>query len=459
MKFDKAFEEAVLSKALKDASYLKKAARILDDHHFNTPQHAWVWSKIKSTWNEYREVITKRLLIAKTKEDFTKSEDREPYVELARRLSKSKPKAADASLEELSKFVRAVNAQISLEQAAKSLERGDLEKTYETLRQLASKDLKPREYSHVQWIEGFEERQADRKRRKEHPEDHKVVPTGFKTLDGIIGGIQPGELGLILATTGKGKSILLNNFLYTAVKKEFNGVYFAFEMPAKQVAMRQDARWLGIPYKKFKNYDFSTKELRSIDRRYKKVKSKWENKAHILSLPIRGADMNSVRAALDDLQQDFGFRADVIFMDSGDHLKATRRYESFRLEQAAVYWDMKALAEDEGYGIWSSTHAGREWADSVATSEATGESYDKARIADMVISLNTPKDHSRSTKSKIESDDGDEEESTEKAGGEEVNLFLAKYRDGVSRRTIPMDADFSRILIEELETSEEKESE
>jgi len=107
------------------------------------------------------------------------------------------------------------------------------------------------------------------------------------------------------------------------------------------------------------------------------------------------------------------------------------------------------MAEEDGYGIWSSCHAGREWAKAIATAEATGESYDKARIADIVCSLNTPESKTRSTKIVLEEED--EEEEIKATVGEYVELYLAKYRDGPSHVTIPMDAVFSKMWIKELE--------
>ena len=131
-------------------------------------------------------------------------------------------------------------------------------------------------------------------------------------------------------------------------------------------------------------------------------------------------------------------------------MRGLGRFESYRLEQAQVYRDLKALAEEDGYAIWSSTHAGREWAKSVATAEATGESYDKARLADVVISLNTPDSASRSTKVALAEEDKDDDDLTSVgAAGRLIDMHLAKYRDGDSKLTIPLDADFSRMIYHE----------
>lgn len=451
MKFNKKFEEEILAQALKDIDYLKKASRILDTHHFNSQQFSWLWKVISDVWNKYRELASVRLILTRARVDFPKDEEREAYIELVNRLYRKKLKAPKATLDQLVIFTRTVNAQLSMEKAATYLEKNKLDHVYDTLRNLTRKDLKPRDYTKIDWIEEFEQRQQERREQKENPQEKTVIPTGFKRLDKIISGIQESELGLVLATTGKGKSVMLSNLAFTSVKRGFPTVYFALEMPARQIAMRQDARWLGMSYNKFKNYDFTPSELRKIDKKLKRIHKSWKGKLKIISMPLRRADINTIRGALDDLQTDEGFVPKLICIDSGDHLQSANKTESFRLQQTSVYWDLKTLAED-GFAVWSSTHAGREWAKLIATAEATGESYDKARIADIVLSLNTPQRKSRSTRIAI-TDSGEEVEEEENIStvGEYVELYLAKYRDGRSRVIIPMDAEFSRMFIKEIE--------
>lgn len=458
MKFDKEFEESILAQTLRDTTYLKRASRLLDAHHFSTPQHAWVWAAVRSIWEEYRERATAKLIIAKAKEDFKKPEQLEVHIELVRKLYKIKPTAAVATLDQMSEFVRTVNAQLSMEQAATDLEKGKLTEVYEGLRRLTRKELKQKEYTKIDWIEGFKERQRERKYRKDHPDEFVRIPTGFKKLDSIIKGIELGELGLVLATTNKGKSIFLTNLAAAAVGRKIPTVYFSLEMPARKIAMRQDARWLKMPYDKFKDFDFTNPELRAIKKRLKVARKKWSSVLKIISFPIAKVDINVIRNALDDLWTEEKFRPQLILIDSGDHMNGVGRFESYRLEQKSVYMALSSLAEEDGYAIWSSTHAGREWADSVATAEASSESYDKSRIADIVVSLNTPKRKSRSTKVEFDVDGEEVKEATKSpkdyramAVGTYIELFLAKYRDGLARITIPLDAELSKIYIHEMD--------
>jgi replicative DNA helicase len=456
MKFDKIFEEEILSQALKDVDYIKKASRILDSHHFVSPQHGWLWKTIKDVWLKYKEVATPRLILTKAKVEIKNDEDRFVYIELVTKLLKKKVKIASASLDELQKFTRIVDAQIALEEAAKELEKGHVDKVFDTFRGVIRKDIQPKNYTLINWMDEFDQRQEERKYKKEHPDEFICIPTGWSKLDRVVGGLQHGELGLVIGTTGMGKSSSMSNMAFKSTVHKFKSVIFALEMPARQIAMRQDSRWLKIPYKQFKNYDFTNKELDEIRIRRDRVQKQWSGLMKIISMPIRSCNMNIIQSCLDDLYEEDGFKPDVIFVDSGDHMKPVGRHESFRHGAAEVYWGLKDLAEEGGYAIWSSVQAGREWANKIATAEATSESYDKARIADLVLSINSVDSKSRTTKTIDDfGEDVEDEDISALAKGVPMELFVAKYRDGDSKFSIPLDARFDRMLMEELEEAGE----
>jgi replicative DNA helicase len=455
MKFDIDFEETILSKCLRNQVYLKKAAPLLEVHHFGSPQHSWVWKSIKHIWDTYREMPNGRLIVMRAQHDFTKPEELKAHLELIRKIAHIKPQAATATLAELEQFVRAVNAQRVLEEAAKELEKEHIEKAWEILNAASRQDIKPRNYHMIHWIEEFEERQRERKFNAEHPDAVARVPTGFKHLDNILGGgIEMGEMGLVMGTTGKGKSIMLCNLAYWGAACGYPTIYFTMEMSARQVAQRMDSRWAQYEYNKFKKFDFMPSELRRLDTRRKYAMRRFSDKLVIVETPVRKTTVVDLERIIDDLNEDVKFVPKMLVIDSGDHMSSVRRYESYRLEQADVYWNLSGMAQ-QGYAVWSSVQAGKEFAKQVAHAEAASESYDKSRIADLVISINTPEKKTRSTRVTTDDGEGDaEEEHIYALDGKYMELFISKYRDGEDKITIPVDAQFAKMYIKELEKDE-----
>jgi replicative DNA helicase len=79
------------------------------------------------------------------------------------------------------------------------------------------------------------------------------TPSGFKDLDAITGGFQPGNLIIIAARPGMGKSGLVANIAeHVAVKENRSVAFFSLEMSEMELAQRLIARRARIPSDKLR---------------------------------------------------------------------------------------------------------------------------------------------------------------------------------------------------------------
>ena len=139
-KFDIDFEEDILAACLADTEFLRTAAGVLDGHHFSTKHHAWIWKTARANWDNYKERTTGKLIAVRAKSDFPKDEDRDPHIELARKLLKKRKGSPKAALDVLELFARKTNAQIALEEAAGFLDKDDkdsVDKVYQIIHDVA----------------------------------------------------------------------------------------------------------------------------------------------------------------------------------------------------------------------------------------------------------------------------------------------------------------------------------
>lgn len=87
------------------------------------------------------------------------------------------------------------------------------------------------------------------KERLANPKEITGISTGFDRLDRIISGINPGDLVVIAAQTGRGKSALaLNIARHVGIKNKLTTVYLNTEMSEEQVSDRLCAMLTGIDY-------------------------------------------------------------------------------------------------------------------------------------------------------------------------------------------------------------------
>jgi archaellum biogenesis ATPase FlaH len=449
MDFSIEFEHEILSKATKSVTFLQKAVRICDAHHLSTPQLEWIWKQIKDVWLSYKEICNSTALLARAERDFPDATKRFPYELAIKKIDELNPKSPLVALDELKIYVRESNLQSALEETIRVLEKNKIDDGYNVIKSLIKKDVDKKTFTNVKWIEEFEKRQEERRLRREHPELYPSITTGIPTLDNILTGIQIGQLGLILGTTGRGKSILLANFAYHALISGVCVVYISLEMPARQISMRMDSLWLDIEYDKLKKYNFTAEELEIINIRLEEAKKLWKDKFRIISLPVKSSNMDDVKDALEDIFLEDGFKPTLLLFDSLDHMKAVGRSEGYRLDQTNIYWSAKNLAEDDGYAIWTTTQAGKEYVDKLATAESAAEAYDKGRIADIMISLNEPSVQITNETYAGDSDD-DFDDIGHNLNGVLLDLYIAKYRDGKSKVKIQIDAEFEKIKMTEV---------
>jgi replicative DNA helicase len=458
--FDQEFEDEIIAQCLRDPDYMSKAAEVLDDHHFSTEQHAWLYKVCKGTWLDHSERATPRVILSEARSEFSDEDERAAALELATRLIRLRPVSPKAALGALTEFVRFVKLQTAGEEMARKLEKGDIDGAYDSIGKVIRLDARPTGFEVCDFVGGFTERLKMSKLKRDNPDLYPVIKTGLKKIDGIIDGIRQEELGLVMATTGRGKSIMCVHLGFNALKrhKDIGIAHFSYEMHHSQVAMRYDARWTGKLHRKFKVFDFTDGELESLFARYRKIKSVWENRLKIISAPVRSSTLQQTRRMVMELQDQMDVPIRLVIMDSPDHLMPDRIYKEGgkRHEHSDIYWGVKGWAEEDDIAVWASTQAGKQAADRIAKSEDASEAYEKARIASIVMSLNSPSRKTRATpKVEIGEDEGDES-AVVLSSAAALELFLTKYRDGEGQIRIPLETDLARMLIKDGVDIEEK---
>jgi replicative DNA helicase len=71
-----------------------------------------------------------------------------------------------------------------------------------------------------------------------HNEKSSGVPTGFRCLDSLTGGLQPGDLVIIAAETSMGKTSLALNFTQHAINSGHGVAFISLEMSTQQLVLR-----------------------------------------------------------------------------------------------------------------------------------------------------------------------------------------------------------------------------
>jgi replicative DNA helicase len=175
------------------------------------------------------------------------------------------------------------------------------------------------------------------------------VPTGISGIDELTdGGLSRGELGVVLAPYGVGKTTILTKIANTAYNVGANVLQIVFEDKDTVIKRKHAACWSGI-------------ELNALsddkEKVFEVIKDKTEGRENdliIRKFPSEGITVNHIKTYVRHLIST-GFKPDMIVLDYIDCVESTRRYND-------------------------------EWSD-VVTGDQMGGSIKKAQIGHFIMSI------------------------------------------------------------------------
>lgn len=236
------------------------------------------------------------------------------------------------------------------------------------------------------------------------------VRTGWTHIDAILeGGLGPGELGIILAPTNRGKSMALINIGYGAatIGSGKNVVHITHEMSGSIVAKRYAARLM------FRFPDPRGNISKYEDEFIARAKKILRGRVRIIDLGRCAVE--DIRHRLDILVSE-GFRFDLIIDDYPDLIVPPSRRSERRFELSDIYSEMYDISKRYGVPVWAASQSTRNsFSKEVITMRDVAEDLGKARIADVIVSIcQTP----------------------EESDADQCRLFMAKVRDGKNHTMI-----------------------
>ncbi len=220
--------------------------------------------------------------------------------------------------------------------------------------------------------------------------------TAMEGLDSIIaGGLSGGELGILLAPTGGGKSMGLVKFASNAMLEGKKVVYYSLEMKEEKIGHRFDAALNNIPLKYVTEYSDKIRETSLY------LKNKGAE-LFIKEFPTGTATVNSLKSHLQSLERDFGIKPDVVFVDYADIMKSTSDYSERRYNLTSIYESLRALAMELNIPIWTATQANREAINSPKFDlKVISESLGKAQTADVILGIGRTEEDKADRKAKM----------------------------------------------------------
>ena len=251
------------------------------------------------------------------------------------------------------------------------------------------------------------------------------ITTGWKPLDSITyGGLGSGELGVVIAPTGVGKSMALVHLGCEALKAGKTVIHYTLELADTIVAIRYDSCITRIPLSEI----FSKK-----DTVYEAIQEV-EGKLIVKEYPTKTATTNVIKNHLDRLIA-HDINPDMIIVDYGDLLRPIDKRREKRNELESIYEELRAIAQVYECPIWTASQTNRAGLNAeVITMESISEAFNKCFVADFIFTI------SRTI----------EDKSTN-----EGRVFIAKNRNGPDGIVFPIIMDTKNVFLNILSSTDE----
>jgi replicative DNA helicase len=273
------------------------------------------------------------------------------------------------------KFCKQQELQKVMVKAQKIIDTGEFE-SYDTLEEMVSKALQVGE--HDKGTESvFSNLDDVLNEDYRHP-----IPMGIPGIDRLLkGGLAKGEIGVVLAPTGVGKSTLLTKIANHAFNLGYNVLQIFFEDNPKIIQRKHITLWT-----KIHPDDLSLKKD-EVMIKVQEIKEKMPNELILKKLPSDTVTMMQIKNQIRKMISE-GNKIDMVLLDYIDCVVPDKNLGDEWKSEGSVMRGFESMCHELDLVGWTATQGNRSSISSdVVTTDQMGGSIKKAQVGHVIISV------------------------------------------------------------------------
>ncbi len=360
------FQVKVLAAMFTDRTFLQQIADIIQPQYFESESNSWILDIILVHFRTYKTPPTKDVLKVKVTEiehDVLKVAVVEQLKEVFRYMESD-----DLSFvkDEILRFCKNQEIKHAIMDSVNLLKNGN----YDEIKTKIDSAMKAGADTDI----GHEYKSQVALRYNEAA--RHTITTGWDVVDDLMdGGLAPGELGVVMAPAGIGKSWLLINIGANAIRNGKNVVHFTLELNQNYVGQRYDSVITGIPAQNLKNHQ------EDIENKMSRISGELVIKYY----PTKSVGIMALKAHIEKSSM-LNKAPDLVIVDYADLLKVSAKDKHEALEE--LYEELRGMAGEYGVPVWTATQAGRAaLEDDIIEADKIAASYGKVMVSDFIMSL------------------------------------------------------------------------
>ena len=369
------FQLQLLNQIITDKDFAHSIVEVVEVGYFENKYYKIILQMIKEYYSKYEASPNFETLSQITKSEISQELAKKIVLDTIGEIKIAPDEGKIFVQEKALKFCKQQELQKVMGKAQKIIDSGEFE-NYDQLEEMVREAL---QVGNIDKGTGevFEDLENVLAEDYRHP-----IPMGIPGIDNLLkGGLAKGEIGVILAPTGVGKSTLTTKIANHAFNLGFNVLQVFFEDNKKVIQRKHFTCWTGIAPDDLSNH----KDV--VFKKIEEIKETMPNKLILKKLPSDTMTMNQIKNQIRKMIAD-GTKIDMIILDYIDCVTPEKALEDEWKSEGSVMRAFEAMCHELDIVGWTATQGNRSSISSdVVTTDQMGGSIKKAQVGHVIITV------------------------------------------------------------------------
>jgi len=369
------FQLQLLNQIIVDKDFSHTIIDVIENNYFENKYFKIIIQMVKEYYKKFDHTPSFETLEQVTKSELQQEIASKIVLDTIKKIKDVTIDGVGFVQEKALKFCKQQELQRVMTKAQKIIDGGEFE-NYDTLEELVREALLVGNKD-TSMMDVFSNLEQVLEEDYRHP-----IPMGIPGIDRLLkGGLAKGEIGVILAPTGVGKSTVLTKISNHAYNLGFNVLQIFFEDNPKVIQRKHFTLWTGI------HPDDLSDQKEEVFSKVKEINETMENRLIMKKLPSDTMTMLQIKNQIRKMVAD-GVKVDMIVLDYIDCVVPDKNLGDEWKSEGSVMRAFEAMCHEMNLVGWTATQGNRSSISSeVVTTDQMGGSIKKAQVGHVIISV------------------------------------------------------------------------
>jgi replicative DNA helicase len=369
------FQQSLLKAIIEDKKYGETIIDVIESKFFDNNSFRYIMENLKELYKSYNKIPDYNTVAQKIMAENVGKDSSRVHIDTLEAIKENVQDIEYPKTTALN-FCRQQNLKKELKLVEGIIQNGDFE-SYSKIEEIIQKALQVGVIGDDA-TDVFHDIDGALEKDFRHP-----IPTGIVGVDNLLkGGLGIGELGVVLAPTGTGKTTLLTKFANTAFNLDYNVLQIFFEDNPGNIKRKHYTIWSEIAPDEQPEFKDLVKE--KVD----EAQTRSKGSIKLLKLASDNITVSEIKSKIRKMNSE-GNKIDLLIIDYVDCISPERSTNGDEWKgEGSIMRSLESMTTEFNMAIWTATQGNRESISSeVVTGDQMGGSIKKAQIAHVILSI------------------------------------------------------------------------